>query len=50
LLLQPVEGEQNLPYLKGLRFAFGILDIHSRIPRPRSLEDRMAGAALPRFA
>jgi hypothetical protein len=50
LLLQSIESEQNLPGLVGLRFALEILNIHSRIPRPWGFENRMAGAALPRFA
>lgn len=35
-----------MPNLIRLRFALGVLNIHTRISRPRGLEDGMAGAAL----
>src|SRR5260364_290958 len=46
-ILQFVDGKQNLPDLIRLCLAFGVLDIHARVARPRRFKDGMTCAVLP---
>jgi len=47
-MFQPLNCSENLSYLVGLRLSLVVLDIHSRIARPRHAIDAMAGSLLPR--